>query len=564
MRTLLVVDDQDVFRTPLVLALRARGFTVLEASDGPSALSQVERGAPDLALVDVTMPDMDGIAVVRALRSRAAGGSLPVILVTAQARREDIAVGTSLGVKDFLLKSSFSLNDLVDRIQSRIASAVPAPPSPPASLALGTPRPAPASRGSGLPPVQGSSLPPSVPGSRSEPEPSSAVSPLPVPGRSRALPTPVAEILAIATSTTASLDQVQSVVRRDAVLAERVITSASAVGNRGIAVVETLEDALRVMGLEQLVRVVASLPVVSADDLAGRNGQELSQIWTHGLATALVAERISPSNERTPAFLSGLFHVLPALLGVQSLGDDWPEVAALARKEGRSGIDAVASAFGRTTGAYAEEVLAQMRLPESIASVVREWHRDAFRRGTRAAGEACRRLDAAASLASALGFSWDDLSSVRPIAGEEMRCWSEPETLMDDTPRLRREIRALQESAGLPRPPDASVLAGLWGSEEILYWRDARFRAPDPVELALAGREVNRVESPERLLLTSHPMAVACAEPGSPWWSALLSSQDPLLVIHCGAAPSLPSHAKVRLVQAPVPLYLLTEAVGGT
>lgn len=561
MKTLLVVDDQEVFRTPLALALRTRGFTVLEAADGPSALVQVDRCAPDLALVDISMPDMDGISVVKAFRSKPSTGSLPVILVTAQARREDIAAGTSLGVRDFLLKSSFSLNDLVDRIQSRIATAIPAPPDPPASFTgrPGSVLPATASRNSETTGGLGSSMAPPSSGSEA-----AALRPaMPLPSRTKALPTPVAEILAIASSSTASLEQVQSVVRRDPVLAERIITSASGVGNRGATNVESLEDALRVMGLAQLVRVVASVPVVSAEDLEGRYGQELSQIWTHGLATASLCERLAPSQDRMSAFLAGLFHVLPALLGVQALGDEWPEVLKAARKEGMSGIDAVASAFGRTPGTFAEEVLSGMRLPESIAAVVREWHRDKFRRGTRAAGEACRRLDASSSLASALGFAWDDLSSVRPIAGEETRTWNDPETLLDDLPKLRREIRSLQESAGLPKPPDVSVLAGLWGSEEILYWRDARFRAPDPVELALVGREVKREESPERLLLTPHPMAVVCAEPGSPWWSALLSSQENLLVVHCGAAPAVSAQGKVRLLQAPVPLYLLTEAVGG-
>lgn len=560
MKTLLVVDDQEVFRISLALALRTRGFTVLEASDGATALHEAERGAPDLALVDICMPDMDGISVVKALRGKATTGALPVILVTAQARREDIAMGTSLGVRDFLLKSSFSLNDLVDRIQSRIATAIPAPPAPPASLSEAPFRPshpAPA-RSSGFPGGIGSSVVSSALGTESV----QALAAMPIAARTKALPTPVAEILAIAASHTASLEQVQAVVRRDPVLAERIITAASSVGNRGAATVESLEDALRVMGLEQLVRVVASVPVVSPEDLAGRNGQDLAQIWTHGLATALLAERLASSTERTAAFLSGLFHVLPALLGVQALGDDWSEVAKSARKEGSSGIDAVAAAFGKTPGAYAEEVLSGMRLPESIASVVREWHRDKFRRGTRAVGEACRRLDAAASLASSLGFAWDDLSSVRPITGEETRTWSDPDTLLEDVPRIRRDIRGLQESAGLPKPPDASVLAGLWGSEEILYWRDARFRAPDPIELALVGREVKREESPEKLLLTSHPMAVACAEPGSPWWSALLTSQENLLVIHCGSAPTVSTSGKVRLLQAPVPIYLLTEAVG--
>jgi len=560
MKTLLVVDDQDIFRDPLCQALRTRGFRVLEASDGQAALVHTERHRPDLALIDLRMPGMDGIDLIRSLRAVAATTAMPVILLTAQARREDIAMGSSLGIRDFLLKASFSMNDLVDRIESRLAAGIPSPPPPPASFQAQSPAP----RAAGFASRLGSSttsVPPSSAasglsesGARSRPG-------LPEATEAKALPTPVAEILAIASSSTASLAQVQKVVRRDPILAERVMTFASGVGIKGSSTIETLEDALRVMGLEQLVKIVASTPVFGAEELAGRNGQELVQIWTHGLATAVLAERIAPARERLASFLDGLFHVLPALIGVQSLAEDWSTIASGARREGRSGIDALALAFGQPTGPFAEGILSSMRLPEAIASVVREWHRDRFRRGSKSASERCRRVDAAASLASGIGFGWDDLSCVRPISAEESRTWSDPDGLPDEIPALRKDILKLQSSAGLPPAPDVSVLAGLWGSEQTLYWRDARFRSPDPVEIALSGRELRRLESPERILQDNRPMAIACAEPGSPWWTALLGSREPLVVVHCGPAPASVRDT-LRLLQAPVPLYLLHEAVG--
>lgn len=556
MKTLLVVDDQDVFRDPLCQALRTRGFRVLEASDGRAALAHTDRHRPDLALIDLRMPGMDGIDLIRNLRGGPATAAMPVILLTAQARREDIAMGSSLGIRDFLLKASFSMNDLVDRIESRLAMGIPSPPPPPASLQL-----QPAARATGFASRMSSVPPSSAASGFSESGSGKSRQSLPEATDAKALPTPVAEILAIASSSTASLAQVQNVVRRDTILAERVMTFASGVGIKGSSTIETLEDALRVMGLEQLVKLVASTPVFGAEDLAGRNGQELVQIWTHGLATAVLAERIAPARERLAAFLDGLFHVLPALVGVQSLAEEWSTIAGAARREGRSGIDALALAFGQPTGPFAEGILASMRLPEAIATVVREWHRDRYRRGSKSASERCRRVDAAASLASSIGFGWDDLSCVRPISAEESRTWSDPDALPDAIPALRKDILKLQLSAGLPHAPDASVLAGLWGSEQTLYWRDARFRSPDPVELALSGRELRRLESPERILQENRPMAIACAEPGSPWWTALLASREPLVVVHCGPAPTS-TRDSLRLLQAPVPLYLLHEAVG--
>lgn len=583
---LLVVDDHDMFREQLCLALESRGYTVIPSSDGATALTLAEQHQPHLALVDVRMPGMDGIDLIRALQEQVRTSQLPVILMTANARREDIALGAQLGIKDFLQKSSFSIEELVERIENRLHTAVPPPPEIPNVLrdsgsSAGPRSTAPGSRrnfnaaSSAAPSTGGTSSYASTSGSPSgfsSVLSSSEVSDsgfsskpryrqLP-PRELRALPTPVAEIQKLVSSNTASLTQVQAVVRRDPVLAERIMSASASIGVRGTSSVDTLEDALRVMGLEHLMRIVASQPVFTKEELGGRFGGELGQLWTHGIATAIFAERLSPASDRGTAFLQGLFHVLPAMIALQSIGDDWHGIAVSARKEGHCGIDALALAMRKPANLLAESALGNMRLPDSVATVVMEWHRDRVRRGSKTASEACRRLDAAASLATSCGFAWSDLSSLRPLTSEESRGWNNADALELDLPALRRHVRTLQKASDLPETADESVLGGLWGAEDVLYWRDPRYRGPDPVELVLSEHKAKRLESPEPLLENGSAIAVACAEPGSPWWSALSNSPRKTLIIHTAPAPATIHKGRIQLLQAPIPLYLLQEALG--
>jgi hypothetical protein len=124
-----------------------------------------------------------------------------------------------------------------------------------------------------------------------------------------------------------------------------------------------------------------------------------------------------------------------------------------------------------------------------------------------------------------------------------------------------KTVQASILAAGLPDPPNESVLGGLWGSDNILYWRDPRYRGPDPIELALVELHVKRIDTPDLLLGSGDTMGVVCTEPGSPWWSAFTNAQRPMVVIHCGSAPPTPPREGIRLLQAPIPLYLLHEAV---
>jgi diguanylate cyclase (GGDEF)-like protein len=119
MSTVLVVDDDFDVATFIEANLRIEGFDVLVAHDGAEALEMINNQLPDLALLDVMMPKLDGIEVVRRLRSAAATASLPVIMLTARSLASDKVIGLTAGADDYLVKP-FDTLELVARVRSTL------------------------------------------------------------------------------------------------------------------------------------------------------------------------------------------------------------------------------------------------------------------------------------------------------------------------------------------------------------------------------------------------------------------------------------------------------------
>lgn len=113
-RRVLVVDDEPHIRRVLGGFLRADGFTVTEAADGETALSEIRREKPDLVLLDVMLPGLDGLEVLRRLRSFS---DVFVILVTARAEEVDRLVGLGVGADDYVTKP-FSPREVTARVKA--------------------------------------------------------------------------------------------------------------------------------------------------------------------------------------------------------------------------------------------------------------------------------------------------------------------------------------------------------------------------------------------------------------------------------------------------------------
>src|SRR6185437_14773423 len=112
---ILVVDDDAPIRRMLDRTLTADGYEVRSAPDGGAALVEVEQSVPDLILLDVAMPGLDGLAVCRRLRER--GLSTPVLLLTARDGLADRVQGLDAGADDYVVKP-FETEELLARVRA--------------------------------------------------------------------------------------------------------------------------------------------------------------------------------------------------------------------------------------------------------------------------------------------------------------------------------------------------------------------------------------------------------------------------------------------------------------
>lgn len=120
MARLLLVEDNALNADALGRLLTRRGYTILLAENGPSGLEMAERHRPDLILLDIGLPGMDGHEVARQLRSSAATAAIPVIALTAHATASDRAAALEAGCDDFEVKP-VAMDRLVSRIESLLA-----------------------------------------------------------------------------------------------------------------------------------------------------------------------------------------------------------------------------------------------------------------------------------------------------------------------------------------------------------------------------------------------------------------------------------------------------------
>ena len=109
-------DDEDILEL-IVFRLERSGYTVLQAHDGAQALELARSSRPDLAVLDVMMPKMDGFEVTRRLREDEATSKMPIILLTARSQEADVERGFDAGADDYIRKP-FSPQELRSRVQA--------------------------------------------------------------------------------------------------------------------------------------------------------------------------------------------------------------------------------------------------------------------------------------------------------------------------------------------------------------------------------------------------------------------------------------------------------------
>ena len=114
------VDDEESLRTTVSLALRRDGYRVETFADGLQALTRFERGLPDLAILDIVMPRLDGLELCRRLRARSE--HLPILILSSKDEELDRVLGLELGADDYLCKP-FALRELSARVKALLRRA---------------------------------------------------------------------------------------------------------------------------------------------------------------------------------------------------------------------------------------------------------------------------------------------------------------------------------------------------------------------------------------------------------------------------------------------------------
>jgi DNA-binding response OmpR family regulator len=138
-RRILVVEDERTIADALAARLRAEGFLVQVAADGPSAVEAARRTPPDAIVLDIMLPGFDGLEVCRRLQAER---PVPVLMLTARDDETDLLVGLAVGADDYMVKP-FSMRELAARVHALLrratrASAPPtAPPGAPPTLRFG-------------------------------------------------------------------------------------------------------------------------------------------------------------------------------------------------------------------------------------------------------------------------------------------------------------------------------------------------------------------------------------------------------------------------------------------
>ena len=121
--TILLVDDDAMLRETLALNLRGSGFVVFTAADGMMALEQAQVRHPNLVILDLMLPELDGLTVCRTLRQTT---DIPILMLTARTGELDKIVGLESGADDYLTKP-FSVGELLARIRALLRRSGPRP-----------------------------------------------------------------------------------------------------------------------------------------------------------------------------------------------------------------------------------------------------------------------------------------------------------------------------------------------------------------------------------------------------------------------------------------------------
>ena len=116
-KKILIIEDEPAQATTIDLAMKRSGFDTLIAGDGAEGLEKARGGAPDLILLDLVLPKIDGISVLKQLRADEATSKIPILVLTNLASGETVKEVMEAGGTDYLVKTDYTLEQLVHKVE---------------------------------------------------------------------------------------------------------------------------------------------------------------------------------------------------------------------------------------------------------------------------------------------------------------------------------------------------------------------------------------------------------------------------------------------------------------
>lgn len=118
--TILIIEDDKFLRELIAQKLIKEGYKISEAIDGEEGIKKVKEEKPDLVLLDLILPGIDGFEVLLRMREESALTRIPVIILSNLGQKEDVERGLKLGAVDYLIKAHFTLGEIIEKIKNAL------------------------------------------------------------------------------------------------------------------------------------------------------------------------------------------------------------------------------------------------------------------------------------------------------------------------------------------------------------------------------------------------------------------------------------------------------------
>jgi HD-like signal output (HDOD) protein/ActR/RegA family two-component response regulator len=354
---ILVVDDLAIIRDPIVAALNGAGYDAVGAADGAAALSGLKSHKPDLVLLDIQLPDISGLQILRSVRSDPATAQLPVILLSADETRDSIVCAGKLNVQGYLLKSRFSLKELLARMEKYDPARSAQPPSNVACAPASDSRP-----------------PGEIPQLLTRDEFLARTKSV---LEAKTLSGVVTQVISLATSPRTDLADLAKLVSKDAVLATRVLQAANSAGYRSAkGAVTTIADAIRQVGCSRIRNIAAAVGIFQAMPETSADGFNPIRCWQHSFAVAQLCELLASSSGQNSgaAYLVGLCHDLGEIVLRTVFDKEYQQIIEIEKTTALSRAELEVRMLGMAHSELVSAVLNSFGLPDAVREPIEWFH----------------------------------------------------------------------------------------------------------------------------------------------------------------------------------------------